>query len=510
MPISPEHEKSSLTERTGRAARWSFTSAMVKASVHFVVGIILARLLPPEDFGLVAIAMIFIGFTNIFANFGLAPAIIQRRSLTSGHIRTGFTSSVILGFATTILIALLSPYATIIFDHSELPSVLAILSTGFTINGFGSVSRALLERNLRHRDIFRVNVASQALGFSIAILMAYTGFGVWSLIVSSLAGKLLKNLLFIILVRHNMAPLISREELHGLVSFGFGVSLNQIVNYTAKNGDNFLIGSLLGASSLGLYNRAYNLMNLPNRYISGTLSGVLFPAFSEIQNHPQKFRRAYLESTQLISMIAGPVMTGILIAAPDLITGLYGKNWTGAIIPLQILSVGGYFRALYHIGGAVSHASSNVYRELLRQIQYAALVISGAIIGSFYGIIGVAAGITIALIFMYVAMAQLSMDILKIRLSQYIIIQYPGFLLSAIVGSFCGGIKLLLGIYDLPSFINLAILISSCALALFLGLFILPRNPRTEILFKKVKTFATFLPDVMNGMMNRILWTRDI
>src|SRR5262249_51859833 len=156
-----------------------------------------------------------------------------------------------------------------------------------------------------------------------------------------------------------------------LLSYGVGAGSSSMAGYLAVNADNFIVGRLLGATSLGLYARAYNLMNLPYVYVASVLSGVLFPAFAQIQTDIPRLRRGYLTMTRLTAVIAGPSMAALAIAAPSLVPTLYGPAWAGVVSPLQILCAAGYFRSLYNVGGIVAHSVGQVYSELKRQLGYA-------------------------------------------------------------------------------------------------------------------------------------------
>ena len=203
--------------------------------------------------------------------------------------------------------------------------------------------------------------------------------------------------------------LFRSRELADLLNFGVGVAMSGVVNYLALNGDNFVVGRWLGAASLGLYGRAYALMNLPYTYSASVMSSVLFPAFAQAQGEPARLRRGYLLMTRVTAMIAAPAMSTLAIAAPHLISSVYGPRWIGVIAPLQILCAAGYFRALYHLGGIVAQSVGWVYRELWRQAVYAGLVIAGALVGLRYGLSGVAMGVDAAILYMFVATGQLAL-----------------------------------------------------------------------------------------------------
>lgn len=399
-----------LTDRTTRAVRWRLASTVVGSVAQFGIGVLLARLLTPADFGVVALASVVLGLSRLIGDFGIGSAVVQRSDLTDRHVRTAFTCSVLLGFTVGTALAAASPLAAAVMRNPEVTPVLRVLSIGFVFGGIAVVAGALLRRDLDFRRQFFIDTGSYVLGYGVvAVGLAGRGYGVWSLVWGGLMQSMLASSAQLVAVRHSIRPLLARRELGDLLHFGFGATLNSCVNYVALNADNFVVGRWMGAASLGLYSRAYALMNLPFVYVANVLSSVLFPALAQVQAHPTRLRRGYLVMSQLTAMVAGPSLATLAIAAPHLIPSLYGPQWTGVVLPLQILCVAGYFRALYHVGGVVAQSVGWVYQEVRRQAVYAALVIAGAVIGSRYGLPGVAVGVGVAILYMFVALGQLAL-----------------------------------------------------------------------------------------------------
>ena len=417
-------EEKSLTNRTARAAQWRFASSAVAAVAQFGIGVVLSRLLPPSDFGLMALAFVVIGFARPFGDLGVGAALVQRSSITDRHIRAGFTFTLLFGAATTILLAMAAPLGAIALNDPRVTSVLQVAGLGFAMQGAGVVANALLRRRLDFRRLFMIETTSYILGYGgVALTGALLGYGVWSLVFGGLAQTALMAGGQILSVRHSVRPLITKQELRQLLHFGVGASTSGCINYVALNADNFVVGRFMGEASLGLYNRAYQLMCMPYTYAASVMSGVLFPAFSEVQSEIAKLRRAFLTITQFTGMIAAPSMGLMAIAAPYLIRALYGPRWDGTVLPLQILCAAGYLRALYHLCGVVSQSVGRVYGEMFRQVGYAALVIIGAVVGTHFGLAGVAVGVDIAILYMFIAMEHLALKSTGTTWGQYFRVQ---------------------------------------------------------------------------------------
>jgi O-antigen/teichoic acid export membrane protein len=427
----------SLADQAAKATQWRLASALLSAVARLGIGVLLARLLPPVDFGILALALIVTGFAQPLGDLGIASAVVQRRDLTPRHIRAAFTFSVVMGVLIASVLILGAPLAALLVRDARVTPVLRVLSITFAIQGFSVVAAGLLRRRLDFRRMFFIETASYVLGYGlVAVTCAIAGLGVWSLVWGSLVQTILSATWQVISARHAMKLLFAGRELGELLHYGIGAGGISIVNYLALNADNFLVGRLLGATSLGLYSRAYNLMNLPYFYAASVMSGVLFPAFAQIQSDIPRLRRGYLTMTKLTAFVAGPSMCALAIAAPFLVPALYGRQWVRVVAPLQILCAAGYFRALYHVGGIVAQSVGRVYSELWLQIGYAILVVIGAIVGSAFALPGVAVGVGIAIVYMFLVTGRLVLSITETSWVDYLRAQRDAIVTSAAVAGF--------------------------------------------------------------------------
>ncbi len=389
---------------------WLFGGSGSQAVLQIIVLSILARLVTPYEFGVIGIALIVIRFSRIFSQMGMGPALVQRPELTQAHIRTGFTSSLLLGgfFALTLIAS--APYVAAFFEMPELTAVLKVIALIFIIDSFVVVSQSLLQRKLKLKLYALAEVISYAIGYStVGITLAYLGFGVWALVYARLGQVLIRSVIVSYLEPHSVIPYWNHKAFKELFYFGSGYTIAKIANYLAGQGDNLVVGKLLGADALGFYSRAYQIMVAPAALIGGSLDTALFPAMSTVQKNKKKLQNAFLRSIELIALASLPASAVIIVNAPEIVLVLLGENWTDVIFPLQILGAGMLFRVSYKISDSLARALGVVYKRAWRQIVYATAIFIGAYVGSYWNIDGVAVGVTIAIVVNFLLMAHLSL-----------------------------------------------------------------------------------------------------
>jgi PST family polysaccharide transporter len=431
--LGPNRATEPLTRCTARAAQWNFVASALGAVSQFGTGVLLARLLAPEDFGIVVLALVVVVLVQPLSDLGVGNALIQRPALTERHVRCAATFAAVLGSAVAVAIGLIAPWAAAVLGDHRVAPVLRLLAAGIAIRGLAVAADALLRRQLDFRRQAAILTVSNLAGYGgVGVTLALSGHGVWSLAWGALAQTTLAAGGQLLVVRHSGRPLLARRELAELLHFGIGAAFSAWANQLALQGDNLVVGRWLGPISLGFYDRAYSLMNAPRACFASVISGVLFPAMSHVQDEPARLRRGYLVASRLTSLVAAPSMATLGVAAPHLIPALYGSEWIGMVLPLQILCVAGYFRALYNLGGPVAQSVGRVYGELWRQIVYAVLVIGGSVIARPYGVTGVAVAVTVAILFMYIAIGNLAIGATATTWGDYLRVQRDGLIISAI------------------------------------------------------------------------------
>lgn len=422
-----------LAPRAMAAAKWRLLSITTRFAVQFVVTLIIARLIGPRSFGTVAVALVFVGLSEAVADSGMGHALIRRPVLTEHHLRVAFTLSVCSGVLLTLLLLGLAPLIAALFNDDAATPVLRALSAVFLLTSLSAVPTSLIQRSLDVRRLFLVDLASYIAYALVGIVLAVGGLGAWAIVAAVLVRSGVNAAAGYAACPVPVRPSLRHEERRELLGYGLGTLLARVMNYLAGNGDYFVVGNYLGTTSLGLYNRAYQLMSLPIVTVGSVITFVMFPAFAEIQSNPERLRAAFLRTVRFTSVVVFPALALMIVAAPNLITALYGPPWRSAVVPFQVLCVGGFFRIFNTVADSVIRALGAVYRQSLRHFLYAVGVVAGAAIGTRWGTSGVAVGVVLALLGMYLLLARLALGLLDLSWRPLLRAQGPGLLLAVAV-----------------------------------------------------------------------------
>jgi len=309
--------------------------------MSILISVILARLLIPSDFGLIAMVLVFSNFVAIFSGFGLTSAIVQKKEVSDEALSSIFWINVGLGALLTLALAASAPLIAAFFSQPRLTPLVVFMSTVFFIASLGNVQNGLLTRRMNFKAIAIVGFCAIGLSGPIAIFLAFSGYGVWSLAWYAVLNICFTVVFLSIYARWVPHFLLGRQHVKGLLGFGANLTGFGFVSYFAENMDNLLVGRFLGSAPLGFYNLAYNLLVLPTYNISAVVGRVMFPALSIIQHDKQLVRDAYVTANRYIAAVSFPLMIWVLVAAPQLILVVYGPKWTPVIPLIQIFALAG-------------------------------------------------------------------------------------------------------------------------------------------------------------------------
>ena len=321
--------------------RWTTISTACITLIQMLRLVILARLLSPGDFGLMAMAMIVIDAAQAYIDLGISAAIIHRQDVTKEQLSSLYWLNIFAGWAVFAVVWLCMPLIVRMFHEPRVLPLLHVVALVFLIAPLGQQFEILLQRELEFNTLAKQDIIASGSAFIIAVLLASTGFGVWALMWSVLGNAIVKAFLLVRIGMKRFSPSLHfrRADLKGFLSFGLFQMGERAVNYLAERLDQILIGSLLGANALGYYNFAFNLTAQPIMRINPIITRVAFPVFSKLQDDTERLRRGYLRVLGFLTSINAPLLVGLSVVAPLAVPLIFGQKWTGSVVLVQILSL---------------------------------------------------------------------------------------------------------------------------------------------------------------------------
>ncbi len=386
----------SIGDLVKKSVGWVLVGRAVKMAVNAGTSVVLARLLEPRTFGLFSIASLFLGFTKQLQTFGMAKAAVRLPELREDHLRTIFTVNALGSTALCAALWVAAPLLETLFREPAAVAVLRALVLGFLANPFSSVGSAIIERRMDFRAQTRANVLYAVSKAAVSLVLAVLGWGVWSLAAGQLAGQATRAGALIGGARWLPRPGLSRVALADLAGFGFGMFLKNAAIYVQERVDYFIVGRWLGAAPLGLYERAYRMTDGIVREIGKTTNEVLYAAYSRIQDERQRVHAAFGKVLVTVAVVVYPSLLGMALVAPSLVRSVFGPQWDGAAVPLQVLCVAGFFRIFSQLAGTLCNALGFVKAEAASRVVLLALVAAGCTYATRWGIVGVAGAILLS------------------------------------------------------------------------------------------------------------------
>jgi len=371
---------------------WSASSTGLRQIVQFGSLAILARLLDPSDYGLVAMSVAVVGLGAVMSDFSLGSALVQRKDVTDRHISTAFWSTAAIGTGMTVLLLLCTPLVGAFYGTPEVADVFRISVLSIMVRSFYSTDKNLLTKGMKFRTLGLLELIAQTLGSGLAIFLAWKGFGALSLAVRGLSEALVEFLYFTYVREWKLQPRIGKQEFKELWSFGGGHFGARILNYTSRNADNIIIGKVLGDVALGYYNLAYRLLFKPFQILGTVTYRVFFSGFSKLQDDLKRFKSAYLALTENICLILFPVGALFVALGPEIVVLLAGEKWLPAAPVVQIFGVTIFVQTVATPLGYIYLGRGRTNIIFRWAVLTSAMDIVSFLIGVRFGIIGVAIG----------------------------------------------------------------------------------------------------------------------
>jgi O-antigen/teichoic acid export membrane protein len=430
----PVTHRKAVGTRVARGLAWTAVGSAGSNAMRLVVLLALGRLLAPSEFGIVAKAITVLVFVKVIGDLGLGGALVQHRQPTDAHVRTAFTVSLILALVLAGLVLLLAPQLARLYRSDDLTPYLQAIAALIAIRGLGSVALQMCRREMDFRTTTLSEVAGYLIGSTASIVFAALGIGAWALVWGYLIEAVVSTAILLARYPIPRALGVDRGALRELLRFGSGETVSQLASMLATQGDYFVVGRYLGASPLGFYTRAYELVRFPANTFNSVVGTVLFPAMSRLQDDrpglADGFRRA-LFTTAFVLM---PASALLFVLAPEFLRVVLGEGWDHAVLPFQIMVCGMAVRTSYKIGALVVRARGDTYAIAATQVLYAIAVIGGAALSVRWGITGVAASTTAAMFLLFIALTWLGMKRCDLRLGTVLGCHALPAIATAIVG----------------------------------------------------------------------------
>lgn len=388
--MSLHESKSDLKKKAIKGGAITVSAQIATILIQLISIVAMSRLLPPEDFGIIAMITAITAFMGLFRDMGLSTASIQKGLLSHEQTNMLFWLNVVAGTILMLMVMALSPVIAWFYKKQELTAVTLLLSTTFLFSSLGAQHAALMKRELRFKPLAIADVSGAMVNLGLSIAFALCGWRYWSLALGTVAGTFITSVLY--LMFSQFKPTLPRKAsgIRQLLGFGAHVTGFETVNYFSRNFDNILIGRVWGAVALGFYSRAYQMMMLPIVSLRTPINTVAFPLLSKLQSQPDEFRRYYRQINSLLAFLSMPLMAFLTTNAEPVVQVALGKQWTG-IVPIFIyLGLAGFIQPVAGLRGLVMLSLGKSRRYLIWGIVNAIVMCLSFCIGIAWGGAGVA------------------------------------------------------------------------------------------------------------------------
>jgi PST family polysaccharide transporter len=441
LAIKPEHVMGGVvpgpdTSRLGSLVQSGVAWSALLVGARNVGGIlaaaILARLLSPDDYGLLGMVATITAFLQVLANLGLDQTTLQRRSLSQDQVSNLFWVNTVMGVFLFALMAVSGPLLSTFFGRSELSKIAFYMGATFLLSGLSIQPAATLRRRMRFRTLTFVELAAFIVGTIVAVLMALKGFGYWALVGRGLADTGTRAVLLLFGSGFNVLPLKRGVGTLPLLGFGGWLTGTGLLVYLRQNVDRILIGRRFGAADLGNYGRAFFLGTLPATTIHGVLGGVMLPALSALQGEKERLGVMYRRAVVMLSLVSVPFAVLLIVGTSEIVLLVYGPQWLGVVPLLKWLGLAAVRMPIAMTMGwlivAVGKSRVMFYWTILDSI----VTITAYVVGMKFGLSGVPAAYSIAAIILTVPGAILAHRVADLRLGLTVNCLFP-VLVSAIL-----------------------------------------------------------------------------
>jgi len=409
-----------LTHRVVKGSFWAFALRGTERVFHFIRLIILARILSPEDFGLLGIAMLTMLTIENFTQTGFHSALIQKQQGTEEYLNAAWTVGIVRGVILFILLILSAPYAAEFFGVTHAKAMIQVIGVSVLLQAFTNIGVIYFQKNLEFHKQFLYQLSGTLADFIVAVSATFVLRSAWALVFGLLAGNAAR--LIMSYVVHPHRPHISLDIGKAKELFGFGkwVLGSSMLLFLITQGDDIVVGKLLGATMLGFYQMAYRLSNVPATEITHVFSQVLYPAYAKLQDNVSRLRGAFMKGLQVIAFLSFPVAGLIFILAQDFTKIFLGEKWMPMVPAMQVMALAGLVRSIAAVSGnlfyAVGMPGIDTRLQLIRCVVLAILIYPLTVR---WGIVGSAVAVFANILVANVGFVYITLKLLHARFREY-------------------------------------------------------------------------------------------
>ena len=346
-----------LVSATIKGTAWNYLIFGLSKGVTFVATVILARLLSPDEFGLMALSLIVIGYLDTFRGMGVENVIIYKQENIEHNSNVAFTLGIIINSTISITTFLIAPFVATFFDDPRMTDILRALSVIFVIWGIGNIHAARLKKEMRFRQTLLPELGKSTAKAIVSIGMALLGYGVWSLVWGQIAANVAASSLYWLVYRWRPRLTLDVKTSRHLLGYSSQIVLTAFMGVIVSNIDYLIIGKRLGSENLGYYTMAFRVPELLILSTCYIVSNALFPAYSKVQNDLKTLQKGFLLSLRYVALYTVPVGVGIIIVTPELIKVVFGDRWIPSIPVMQAISLYAVIYSLSYMVGDISNAT---------------------------------------------------------------------------------------------------------------------------------------------------------
>jgi PST family polysaccharide transporter len=380
-----------LKKRSVQGGAASLAVQGLKFVIRFGSAIVVARLLSPAAFGLVAMVSPILGFVSTLNDLGFGQAIVRAPEITSRQISALFWRNLLLSLGLAALLSLSAPLIGHLYHEPRTISVTVALGGLLVLSTLGIVPNALMKRQMRFMPLAFIDLVSLITGAAVTILTAMTGFGYWALVIGQLASSLASVLLAFGFSRWIPLKFVTDPAIKSFLRFGANLTVVNIATYFSMTADNMIVGVVAGKVALGLYDRSYSLTIQPLNQLLAPVSQLSIPLLSRLQHNPDLYRRAYQNMLRIALLLITPAMLFCVILAKPLISLMLGTKWQAAAPLFAWICFGGIFAPIFSSTGWVFTTQDRTGEQMRLSIITALISIASFALGVHWGVTGVAA-----------------------------------------------------------------------------------------------------------------------